>query len=104
MQGVPVYLCKAYRTSGLTHFLALNWSKWSGISNLQLWSGPLIHPVFFRISSEEAASLSIDSAFCSPAYHGGFCSFSSHLIEIRVPIFQLDKIVFVPYDKGRLKL
>lgn len=24
MQGVPVYLCKAYRTLGLTHFLALN--------------------------------------------------------------------------------
>ena len=64
MQGVPVYLCKAYRTLGLTHFLALNWSIWSGISNLQLRSGPLIHPVSSQISSEEAASLSIDSAFC----------------------------------------
>lgn len=36
-----------------------------GISNLHLWSGPLIHPVSFQISSEEATSLSIDSAFCS---------------------------------------
>ena len=36
MQGIQVYLCKAYGTLGLTHFLALNWSKWSGISNLHL--------------------------------------------------------------------
>lgn len=55
---------RPYRTSSLTHFLELNWSKLSGISNLHLWSGPLIHPVYFQISSEEVPSFSIDSTFC----------------------------------------
>ena len=60
MQGIPVYLCKAYRTLGLTHFLALNWSK---------WSGPLIHPVSFQISS--GAPPFHGFSFLQAAYHGG---------------------------------